>query len=441
MEIKKLEGKESWDVSFDATASKEEWQGYLKDASLELQKRKAVPGYRAGKAPLGVAKKHYGKTLIEAASAAARKEMFEKACMENGYAPVSDPIMLDLQADEDGFSVHCSFQDYPKLTQLNYRGLKPEKPLHTVTEAEIDQEIDKYMRNHLYVHEVPREARMNDIVQVNFNATHEGESFYYDHARDVRFIMGSGQLFTGLDEVLVGHVAGDDIDVTLTMPEDFHRENVRGWTLNIHVHLVGVWARDLLECTDEYVKEHIKDCETVADFREQQRAKKQDLSDRESERRYKDNLEKALAEAVTDPLPPAMLDTAIGRFVGTLGRYAAQSGGTAESLLAAEGKTMEDYINMCRVPAEQQVRMSVALDYIIQNEKLEVSQEALTERLQRYADIDKTSAQEAADKRGGVEQIYSTMLNDMAMKIVADTAEPQIVEVESYYKEGTIIRD
>lgn len=275
---------------------------------------------------------------------------------------------------------------------------------------------------------------MGDIVEVSFTGTHNGERFPYDHSEKSRFTLGSGQLFAGLDELLEGHVAGDDLEPSLTMPEDFHRDDVAGMTLDLKVHLRGVWARDLLECTDEYVKEHIKGCETLAEFREKQRSEIQSRYDSESARHYRRNLDEALAAAVTCPIPGAMMDTAIARYVATLRSIAAQQGKTAEQVLQEEGKTMADFIEQVRPSAETQVRESIALDYIARAEKIEVTGEELAGYIQRYAESGKISVEEAQRRLGGVDALYERMLNDRAMKVVTDSAEPVIQEVEEFDK-------
>lgn len=419
-------------VVFELWLEKDEWTVYLQKASNAMQKQKAVQGYRAGKAPLAMAYKTYGKALIDRALNAVIDEEFMKACVENEWMPVSQPNIQVVAADLEQFCALCSFYDYPKIEDVEYRGLVIEKPVRTVTEEEVDEAIAKYMRNHLYVHEVPREARMGDIVEVSFTGTHNGGRFDYDHSDKSRWIVGSGQLFTGLDEAIVGHVAGDDLELTLTMPEDFHREAVRGLTLDLKVHLKGVWARDLLECTDEYVKENVKGCETVADLRAQKRRDGQLIFDNESKTIFNKRLDKAIAALVTCPVPESMIDVSMQRHIATLRYVAASEGKTAEQSLADEGKTMQDFMELVRPNCELQVRTSILLDYVIRKEGLQLTRQELDKYIASRAKSSNTSTTEVVQRLGGEESIIEKLLNDRAMKIIRDSVVVVEVPVDEF---------
>lgn len=421
-------------VHFELLLDKEEWTDYLKKVSVRFQKQKAVPGYRAGKAPLGIAMKTYGQALVQAATDDVVNEKLAQACEENNWAPVSQPAVTVVAADLEQFCALIGFMDYPKVEEMQYLGLEVEMPVMTVTEEQVDEMVAKYMRNHLYVHEVPREARMGDIVEVSFTGTHNGGPFEYDHSNKSRWIVGSGQLFTGLDEAIVGHVAGDDLELTLTMPEDFHREAVAGLTLDLKVHLKGVWARDLLEMTDEYVKENIKGMETVADFREDRRKTAQNSNDSESKRILAQRIDDALAAAVPCKIPEEMIQVSMMRHMNTLAQIAAGSGKTVEQVLEEEGKTVADFQALVRPNCERQVKCSVALDYIIRKEGLQISRETVDNYITNYAGKGQMTVEEATRRLGGVEALAEKMLNDKAMDIVRKNLKVRKVEVDEFPK-------
>ena len=430
MKVEDIIRGENGDIHFTLKAEPEEWKWYLNYAAGALQKRQPVQGYRVGKAPLGVCMRVFGKELMDRATTFASNDLLDKACAEHGFMPVSDAERTITAADADRFEMEVSFDLYPEITEMDYKGLVIDRPVKHCSEQDIDNEVDRYMKSHLYVHEVPREARMEDIAEVSFTGTHQGRGFPYDHSDKVRFVMGSGILFTGLDEALVGHVAGDDLELSLTMPKDFHREPVAGLTLDLKVHLIGVWARDLLECTDEYVKEHIKDADTVAEFREQLRATIQGRYDNRTKTIFNENFEKVLVDRVTVPIPNSMVETVIGRFVSTLREIAQQEGKTAEQVLEEEGKTLEEYRESVRPIALRQVKVSVALDYVVHAEKLTVTRERVNAVIANHAQIQNVSPEEAKRRLGGDESIVEQLLNTKARELVLQYAEPNEFEVE-----------
>ncbi len=386
MEIKNLSRNEKGTVSFVFQAGEEEYRPFLEAASKALQEDSPVDGYRKGKAPLDIAKKFYGERLFQKANDEALYYFYVEACDDNGFSPVSPPMINILRNDLDGMSVMCSFYDYPAVSDLKYRGLEVEKPVKTCSEEDIDQDIDTYMKNHMYVHEVDKGAEPGDIIEVAFTArATNGTEFPYDHSDNLRYVLGDDTLFTGLDVLLEGHKKGDVIEATLELPGDFHRKESAGLTVETKVTLRGVWQRDILPCTDEYVKEHIDGCETVGDFREKRREALQKSYDEMSERLFDNNLRHALASEVNCVIPKTMVEVQLKNVENGLKQYAEANGTTVEEMLQAEGKTLEQVLDESYAGCEEDVKVSVALDYISRAEDLKVSEAELNRRLEKYA--------------------------------------------------------
>ncbi len=422
MEISDVVRNENWEVSFKITADQKEYFPFLNAASLKLQHNKPLEGYRQGKAPLALVKARYGDALFQTANEHAINTFFAKACKNNGFQPVSEPVVLVLKNDLDGLIMNCMFYDYPRLTDLHYMGLQVEKPIKTCSEADIDREIDHYMRNHLYVHEVEREARMGDIIEVSFSArTIDGEHFDYDHSSKLRYALGTDTLFTGLDVLLEGHEKGEVVEATLTLPEDFHRAESAGLTIVAKVTIRGVWQRDMLPCTDAYVKEHVRGCDTVADLREKYRRNLQKLYDDTSRRLFERNLRSEIAAQVTCYIPEAMVDVPMRELERGFKQIAAGKGITVEKLLEGEGKTLEQVLKENRSACEEDVKLSVALDYVAKKENLKVSEKELNRRLTRYAKKQGIELSELEKKENFLnyqEMACEELLNEKALQVI-----------------------
>jgi len=436
MELSSFQISEKHEVSLTLRLDGQQWQNWLQKASRELQARSAVPGYRPGKAPVAAAYRCYGRSLLERASQLALPETLDIICAQKDLAPVTQPLFTMVEPDLEQLTACCDFVTYPQITELSWRGLQVKKYIKTCKDADVDDALRRYMLQRLDVHPVDREAKMDDIVEVSFHGTHKGGPFYYDHSDNSRFRLGSGQLFAGLDEVLVGHHAGEDLHISLTMPEDFHREEVRGLTLDLDVRLLGVWARDLRECNDAFVKEFVKGCETVEQFREQLRDQVQTRFDRDAERIYQQDLDKAIADTVTVPMPEAMIRVAVDGMIRALQPAAAQRNMTVPQLLASEGRTVESYVEQCRPIAEDKVRRSVALDYVIRSEKLAISEEDYR-RYIRLSSGDKPYA-ETERRLGGKEEIVMQMLNSRARDLVAASVQVVPVQVDEFPGGGKV---
>lgn len=419
-------------VSMVFEIEENEYAPFLKEASNALQKTRPIKGYRAGKAPLAVAKKVYGETLFSTAGNRAIGTYYEKACVENNFSPITEPKFVVVRADEKGMEVMAQFENYPEIESAEYKGIKVTRYVKTCSEADIDEAIDNYMKNHLWVHEVPREAQMGDIVEVKFRGTSEGKGFPYDHSDKSRFTLGSGQLFTGLDEALVGHVAGDHLEITLTMPENFHRQNIAGMTVDLQVDLVGVWARDLLECTDDYVKENVKvgNCNNVSEFREYQRKTLQERYDSRSNYLFRQSLDIAIGSVLDCEVPESMVQVSLNRFKETLRATAASEGMTPEQALAKDGSNMEEFIEKCRPYAIEKVKTSLLLDYVIRTENLTVEPDELSAGIASRAREYNKTVDEIKSNSNIIEDIYEKLLNEKAEKIIKDNVVEVIENVD-----------
>lgn len=432
MELTNFQKNEKSFVKFNLRFSAEEYQIHLNKVSLEMQKTRSVDGYRTGKVPLGIAKNVFGHELFRQANTIALNSVLDDICLEHNIAPVSQPNIVVIRADLDGFEAMINFYSYPVLDSLDYKSLKVEKYVKTCSEEDIDAAIHQYMLNHRLVHEVQREAQPGDIVDVAFTGTCKGEPFPFNSAKNMRWTLGSDQLFAGLDEVLVGCSAGDDLDLTLTMPSDFHREDIAGLTLDLKVHLNSVSVRELLECTDEYVREHVNGCQSLAEFRELHRQNIQKQYDGKSNRLYTQALNDALAAAVTCHIPEPMVGMCLDQMMLSLQSAAAAEGLSGAEALEKVGKTVDDYMRESQPIAEKQVRFSVALDYIAQNENISITPDEVNNIITNTAKANGISFEEARTQRGGIEAVIEDLLNKKALDLVRSTVEPILVPVDKF---------
>ena len=428
MEISKYSIQNGYRVSFEVNLDRREWEPYLSIAAKMLQRLKPVKGFRAGTAPLGVAEAHSGKLLYNEAGKKAADDGIQAACLEHRLTPVSEPRISTVKNDASGYAAIISFDTYPEMAELTYKGATIERPVHTVTEEDVEEDMEAYVRGHLKVAETEEPARMNDIVEIDFRGTRGGEGFPFDHAKGFREILGTEKLFTGLDAALVGKKKGDSFAITLTMPEDFHRAEIAGFTVDLHVDVRGVWSRSEQTLSDEFVAEYVKDANTVEEFRALTRKKLEERYARRSEIQFKKNVEDALAASVTAEPPLSMVETAIERYWAAYQNLAAGQGKSPDQLLAEEGSSRERYLETVAPTAVKRVKMSLAVDYIIRHEDLTVSPAELEAYYVRNAEHSKMSVEEYKARKGSDETVIQDMLEVQAIQLFIDNA--NIVDVE-----------
>ncbi|MCD7739666.1 MAG: trigger factor [Lachnospiraceae bacterium] len=431
IEIQNLEERQDGTVAFEIKEDGAQWKEALNRVSEAMQKQKPVQGYRPGNAPLSIAYNTYGQPMIDQAVNEFLSEAIKQVCGEHDYFQLTKPDINITTADLSTLCASVSMVIYPKVADFDYTGLEVEKPVKTVSETEIDEAVKLYMKGHPWVHEVEREARMGDTAEVSFDGTCNGEPFEFNHCDKRRFKMGSGALFAGLDEALEGHKAGEELDLSLTMPETFQRKALRGKTLDLHVCLRGVYVREIRECTDEFVKENVKGAETVAEFRELQRTRLQKSNDARSERAFDRNLQRKLSSLVTCPVPASMLEVSIDGFVRSLAQFAAQQRKKMQQVLEERHQTLDDFKKEVTPVADLQVRVSIALDYILRKEKLEVSQEAIDKKVKNFMTNSKLPYETALKYMGGVENVTEKLQQEQAYNFVREHCRVIEVEVDS----------
>ncbi len=428
MEIRNFRELEDGSVVFELEESSKEWEETLNSVSAAMQKEKPIQGYRPGKAPLAIAFNEYGQAMIDQAEQEFVNSAVEKVCTEHEYYLLSGPEKDVEQADLTTLRAKVGIVPYPKANDFDYVGFEVVKPVKTVTEADIDEAMRRFMKGYPYVHEVDRAAEKGDTVEVSFTGTCNGEPFEFDHSDSSHFRMGANSLFYGLDDHLMGHVAGDDVEVTLTIPDDFHRKAIRGKTLDLKVHLKSVSVREIVECTDEFVQEKIAGANTVAEFREQQRDKLKRLNDSRTEKAFDRNLQKALASLVTCPVPEPMVSVSVDGFVRAMRSLAVQQGQTLNQYLQGRKQTLESFKKSVHPLALMQVKVSIALDYILSKENFEVSDEAVEEKIQSFMKNSRLPHDKALEKMGGRENIEEKVKQEMAYDFVKEHC--KVVETE-----------
>ncbi len=430
MEVRNLTKRPNGLITFEIVFSGPEWEKPLAAAALAWEKKKPIPGYRIGKAPLALACRTYGNAMVEEAANEVLTSSLPGVLKEQGLEPVSPPQIRPVQADSVSLLALCSLINHPDVPDFDYLGLPVERPVHTCTEDDIDKAVDDYMDNHLYVHEVDRPAAMGDIAEVDFTGTHNGKKFDYDHSARSRFTMGSGILFAGLDEALVGHSAGDHLSLRLTMPEDFHRAAVQGLTLDLEVNLHGVWARERVACTDEYVKENVPGCETVQEFRARQRQTLMKRYDSAADRAFEKNVEAALASRITCDVPEALYEAPLRRLVSARDQAAVQEGLSPDETPEEKEARLAGYRAKARPEAEAQVKTSLALESVIRRENIRVTEEEIDSHLVSCANALQITPQDALKRLGGKDAVANHLRQEKALDLVCRHADVTRVEAE-----------
>lgn len=364
----------------------------LRDAADKVFRRKVksitVPGFRKGKAPRGIIEKMYGEgVFLEDAVNDLFPGAYDAAVEEAGIEPVNRADVEVLSLDkETGFTFKATVTVKPEITVGNYKGIEAEKLVATVTDHDIDHELTHMReRNARQVTVEDRAARDGDMTVIDFEGFVDGTPFEGGKGEGYRLTLGSGQFIPGFEEQVAGHKTGEEFDVNVTFPEEYHAEELKGKPALFKVKLHEITAKELPELDDEFVKD-VSEFDTLDELRADLLKKQQEQRDKRSQ----DDLENALVdkviESVEGEIPECMYENKVDDMARDFEYRLSQQGMKMELYLQYTGMDRESFRKGFREQAERQVKIRLALEKIAELEGFEVSEDDIKAELEKMAE-------------------------------------------------------
>ena len=385
-------------IKFDG----EEWKKAQSDAYMKTRHKYAVNGFRKGKAPKNVIENAYGKSVFyEDALNLLIQENYDKILEKESkkHVFVGEPTFELDKFEEDLISIIATVPVKPEAKISAYTGMKIQKYAYTVSDADVQNEIDRLLdRNATKAEITDRACQNGDIVTIDFVGTVDGVKFDGGEAEGYDLTLGSGAFIPGFEEQVVGMNIGDKKDVNVTFPEEYQAVELKGKAAVFAVTLHKIQAKVLPELTDEFVKGATGD-ETIAAYKEKTAARLQENLDRRANDATENSILDAIAANTEVEIPQAMLDREID---GLVKRF--------EYQLMYQGLKLADYLSFLKVSeadfrknyeaqAEKNVKNQLIIAHIIDAEKIEATTE----------EVDAKIAQQAASVEKSAEDYKKTM--------------------------------
>lgn len=403
MIVKNIE-KEAVKAKVTALVSREELEPALNKVYLKVRKDITIPGFRKGKAPRMVIEAAYGKhVFFEDAIEELFPEIYKECVLSQEIKPVGRPSVSALVInDDDSVTLTIDTDLYPEVTLGQYKGLEVEKVDAEVAESEIDAEIDRMAQNVARISTVDRPAQDGDTAVIDFEGFNDGVAFEGGKGENYELKLGSGSFIPGFEEQVVGMSAGEEKDINVTFPEDYHAEELKGAPVVFKVKLHEVKETVVPEKDDEFVKD-VSEFDTMAELRadveNRIRTEKQAGIDRAFENAV---LEKAVAN-MTVEIPDSMVEEELERQMERMDYELRSQGASLEVYANMMGGTMENIKNSLRPGALSSVKTNVLLDAVVDAEKIEVTDEECEEEYAKLAEsykMDVEKIKEILDRKG-----------------------------------------
>ncbi len=405
----------------------------FEDAIARVFKREAkkiqIPGFRKGKAPRAFVEKYYGEQVFyEDAVNLLVPGAFEEAIKEAGLDAIQDDADLEIVSiGKEGFTFKGKVTTKPEVSIADYKGIEVKKPKVDVTEEDVDKEVEKVReRNSRMITVEDRAAQLQDTAVIDFEGFVDGKEFEGGKGENFSLSLGSGQFIPGFEDQVVGHHTGDTFDVTVTFPEDYHAEDLKGKEAVFKVTVHEIKAKELPEFDDEFVKD-VSDFDTIADYREDLKKKLTESREKAADDEVENALIDALIEKLQADIPEAMFKNQAEESVREF-EYRLRSQGIDFDMYAKYTGMDRDAIRASvRPQAERQVKIRLALEKIAELEDLKPTEEELAAQYEKMA---KAYEMEADKIKAFIpeEDVAKDLSVEKAIAFVRDNAKIEIFE-------------
>ncbi|QUN04703.1 trigger factor [Shewanella yunxiaonensis] len=230
----------------------EQIEKLVKDSLQREAKRARIPGFRPGKVPASVIEKRYGKAIRQDITGEVMQRNFVEAIIAEKLNPAGAPTLVPGATSAESFEFTATFEVYPEVQLQALDAIEVEQPVAEVLDADVDNMIETLRKQHATYDAVERAAEDGDKVVINFTGSIDGEEFEGGKAEDFELQIGSGRMIPGFEEGVTGHKAGEEFDIDVTFPEEYHAENLKGKAAKFAIVVKSVKGAQLPEVNDEF---------------------------------------------------------------------------------------------------------------------------------------------------------------------------------------------
>ncbi len=375
-------------VKFNLEFTQEEFKEALNKAYLANREKFSIDGFRKGKAPRKIIENYYGEDVFydEALNGLLENGYFD-AVKEMGLDVISQPsIEAPVVKKDEPVVITGSVQVFPEIEVKKYKGLEVEKFNTKIGDKEVEQELKNIQSKQARMEVVEgRKSEEGDTVIIDFEGSVDGELFAGGTADNHELKLGSGQFIPGFEEQLVGKDSGEEVDVTVTFPEEYHAEELAGKEALFKCKINEIKVEILPEIDDELASD-VSEFETLDEFKKDLAEKLQkEASDRDVAMMKDRALEKLSSENDIE-VPAVMINNELDNMLYDMNQNLASQGLSLKQYMDWMGKTIEEVKEDARPEAEKRIKTRILLKNIIRMENITVSDEEVAEMLKNFAD-------------------------------------------------------
>ena len=401
-------------VKLTFAVAPEKFDEGLKAAYNKMKGRINIPGFRRGKAPMKVIEAHYGEGVFyDDALEAIFPEVYQEAIKEHGIEVVDRPE-LDVQQIGRGKELQFTVEVFvkPDVELGAYKNLGIMKTVDEVTDDDVNAEIERARdRASRWVEIEDRAAKLDDQVNIDYAGFLGEEQFDGGTAQGHDLVLGSGSFIPGFEDQLVGAKVGDDVDVNVTFPEQYHSEELAGKAVVFKVHVNSIREKQMPALDDDFVTEASETANTVDEYKAEIRANLEKAADDRAETAFENEVIETVCENAKVDIPAAMIEDQIDTMMRDMEMRMAYQGLKMDDYFKYTGQTREQVRDMYRDQAKERVLSQLVIEAVRKGEAITATEEETDAEMGRYAEQNKKSLDE-----------FKAMLSDGDKEYFAEAA-------------------
>ena len=417
LQVEKLE-KNMAKLTIEASA--EDFEKAIQKVYLKARGRINIPGFRKGKAPRKLIEKMYGTGVFyEDAANDLIPTAYAEALKDCDLEIVSRPEINVTQIEAGKpFIFTAEVAVKPEVTLGEYKGVEVEKSNVEVTDEDINKEVDKERENNSRTIDVDdRAVESGDIIKLDFDGSVDGVPFAGGKAENYTLTIGSGSFIPGFEDQLIGTKIGEDKDVTVTFPEDYHEKSLAGKEAVFKCKVNAITVKELPDADDEFASE-VSEFETLAEYKEDIKKKLTEKKEKEARAKKEAQAVEKAVENATMEIPDAMIDTQVQSMMEDFARRMQSQGLSLEQYFQFTGMDAKKMHDQMKPEALKRIQNSLVLEAVAKAENIEISDEKVDEEIAKMAEAYKMEVEKLKGIIGDSER--DQMKKDLAVQAAAD---------------------
>ena len=420
MTVKSCEKLEKSRVALTIETSAEEFEAAVNKAYLKMRGKINVPGFRVGKAPRKIIEKMYGaEVFYEEAVNIILPDAYEAAVKEQELDVVGYPEVELESCTKDGVVFKCTVAVYPEVKLGQYKGLEAPKAEVKVAAADVNARLKEMADRNSRLVSVERAVKKGDTADIDFEGFDNGVAFDGGKGENFDLEIGSGSFVPGFEDQLIGMKAGEEKDIDITFPKDYTPE-LAGKPVVFHVKVNEVKVKEVPALDDEFAKD-VSEFDTLKELKADIKKKLTAERTEAAQRAFEDVLMAKVAEGVEADVPYEMVDLQAEQMTEGFKQQLAAQGIPFDQYLKMTNTTEADFKSQAYGPAEQQVKMDLAISAIVKAENLEASDDEVEAEMKKVADKYGMDL-DTVKKYLRPEEVKEQVIREKVIKLVADSA-------------------